>query len=187
MRRRWSSLLGVCLFRELSEGRERAWTVHGGRSTVHCDGDAERFGNLRLARAGTDGATSVRRDAAVALLADRDGQRDQLFGLLIQRARGVCGGVHLAVAVVDLGDRATQRAGRFTKLLLNGVAVAHDVMVSAAVPLGSGVGKTRTTGRYGLLTPRSRRRRRGRPHGRPSGGGDGSDSAHLMNAEARRP
>src|SRR3954447_18733968 len=153
MRRRWSSLLGVRLFRELSEGRERAWAVHGARSTVHRDGDAERFGNLRFARAGADGATSVRRDAAVALLADRDGQRDQLFGLLIQRARGVCGGVHLAVAVVDLGDRATQRAGRFTKLLLNGVAVAHDVMVSAAVPLGSVVGKIRTTGLTASLPP----------------------------------
>src|SRR3954469_25109349 len=157
MRRRWSSLLGVCLFRELSEGRERAWTVHGGRSAVHRDGDAERFGNLRFARAGADGATSVRRDAAVALLADRDGQRDQLFGLLIQRARGGCGGVHLAVAVVDLGDRATQRAGRFTKLLLNGVAVAHDVMVSAAVPLGSvpcsAVSDCETCAPHGILTP----------------------------------
>src|SRR4051812_35916173 len=79
----------------------------------------------------------MRRDAAVALLADRDGQRDQLFGLLVQRTGGVRGGVHPAVSVIDLGDRATQRTGRFAELLLDIVSVTHDVMVAVGMPSGA--------------------------------------------------
>jgi hypothetical protein len=36
----------VCLLGELLEGSECARPVHGARSAVHRDGDAERFGNL---------------------------------------------------------------------------------------------------------------------------------------------
>jgi hypothetical protein len=105
----------VCLFRELPEGRERAWAVHGARSAVHRCGDAERFGDLRLGGAGADGATSMRGDAAVALLADRDASAISSFVFWSSAPGGVCGGVHPAVSVIDVGDRATRRAGRFAE------------------------------------------------------------------------
>src|SRR3954465_10264038 len=132
---RGSSLPGVYLFREFPECCERARAVHGARSAVHRDGDAERIRDLGFGGSGADGAPSMRSDAAVALLADGDGQRDQLLRLLVQRTGGVCGGVHLAVPGIDVGDRATQRAGRFAELLLDIVGMNHDVIVVVAVPL----------------------------------------------------
>jgi hypothetical protein len=83
----WLSPLGklttldVVATGELPDGFERVWCVNRAGSAVHRDGDTERFGHFVEGRAASRRAASMRRDAAVTLLGDGDGERDQLLGL----------------------------------------------------------------------------------------------------------
>src|SRR5690349_22936040 len=69
---------------------------------------------------------SVGGDAAVAFLADRDGQGDELLGLGVQgsgRQRGI---VQFLIARVNLRDRVPQLAGRHSQLVAHGLSVTHS-------------------------------------------------------------
>jgi len=73
-------------------------------------------------------AAGVRGDAPVALLADRDGQRDQLADLRLELTtlRGDRRGVLSGVGGVDLGDRLPQCSARSGDLVQNFMCCFHD-------------------------------------------------------------
>ena len=66
---------------ELQEGGERPRTPHRAGTPVHVDGDADHLGDLLRAGPAAGGAPSVRRDAAVALAGDGDGEAMSSFVL----------------------------------------------------------------------------------------------------------
>ena len=65
---------------ELQERGVRPRAVDGGRAAVHQEGDADRLGGFPRVRALLDRSVGVGGYAAVAFLADRDGQGDELLG-----------------------------------------------------------------------------------------------------------
>jgi hypothetical protein len=71
---------GGSLIVELAERCEGPSAVDGGRAAVHQEGDADSLGGFLRRRAVLDGGVGVGGDAAVAFLADRDGQGDEFLG-----------------------------------------------------------------------------------------------------------
>src|SRR5690606_13416438 len=91
-------------WRELLECFEGSGCLHGARSAVHQDGDTECFGDLLGGGTASGGAAGMRRHAPVALFRDRDGERDQFFGLGIEGAVTEGRAGEGAVAVEHGGD-----------------------------------------------------------------------------------
>ena len=110
---------------ELLKRRKRTRPVHQGRATAHGDSNADRLGNFVGARAATSSATSMRGDAAIALLAYRDSERDQLLGLGVKRTGRERSGSELRMPTVDVWDCVAQRLLWLAQFILNRLAVVH--------------------------------------------------------------
>src|SRR5579859_6586778 len=112
---------------ELAERREGSRAVDRGRATVHQEGNADRLGGLWRGGAMLDGGVGVGGDAAVAFLADRDRQRDELLGPGVQgpgRQRRI---VQFLIARVDRRDRVPQFSRRHPQLVAHSLSVTHDL------------------------------------------------------------
>jgi len=112
---------------EFAERREGPRAVDGGRTAVHHERDADRLSGLLRGCAVPYGGVGVGGDAAVAFLADRDGQRDELLGLGVQdpgRQRRI---VQFLIARVDPRDRVSQLPRRYLQLVAHGRSVTHGL------------------------------------------------------------
>src|SRR6516225_6028938 len=104
---------GGMLVVELAEGREGPRAVDRGRAAVHQERDPDRLGGFLRGGAALDRGVGMGGDTAIAFLADRDGQSDELLGPGIQGPGRQCGIVQFPIARVDLGDRVPQLSRRY--------------------------------------------------------------------------
>jgi hypothetical protein len=89
---------------ELAGGRECPCSEAGGWSAVHQERNTDRLGRLLWARATQNRTTGVGGDAAFALLAHGDSQRNELLGLGVQHTRLKRRIMQMLVRLVHAGD-----------------------------------------------------------------------------------
>ena len=105
---------------ELLERGVGARAVDRGGAAVHQDGHPDRLGALLQRGAVTHRGVRMRGDAAVALLAHRDGKRDEFLGLGVERAFGRGAVMQRRKAFENLGNGAPELAHRPPQRFLDG-------------------------------------------------------------------
>lgn len=114
---------GGGLGRELAERGIGPRAVDRSWATVHQHRHAHCFGSFLAGRPGLGRTFRVGGDAAVAVLDDADGERDQLLRLHVEGAGGERCVMELAEALVHIGDRVAQLAVQRAQLVEHCFAV----------------------------------------------------------------
>lgn len=113
-------MLGVVV---LAEGVEGTRSVDGGRTTLHQEGNPNRFGGFFFGGAGAGCPAGVGGDATIALGVHGQREGDEFLHLRGQRPLGHGAGVQLLEPGVDVRNRLAQVAGEGGEGLLDGFSM----------------------------------------------------------------